>query len=236
MKIKKLIAAIAAAAIAVSTMAVTVFADGIYGGTWSEGVSTLAIAEQKDVPEWSELVCVNTEAVKAGNEDKNILVYVSGNPSEMYFKVAGNIDGNYDNGVEGTVESAWADNYNADEGVISVPYSIWSKYNSLLMLGGNGFTVYGIAVEGDTATIDAINALMGKTPAEDPVDDTAEAPADDAAEAPADDTAEAPADAPETTTAPETTAAPATGNVAVASIAAVMAVAGVAAIVSKKKN
>ena len=207
MNFKKIVAGIAAAAMAVSMMAVSVFADSAYNDTFS------AQAQELDASAWTTLYdCVDTKETRTNYKDKDMLVYIKGDAAETYLKIAGNIDGKWDNSApEGTIEAKWADYYNAETGCVAVPYSIWGRYSEI-QLGIEKCTVYGVAFDGDADTIAAIEALM----------------AGGSSDAAAEETTEVAAEA-------ETTA-PTTGNAAVAAIASVMAVAGAAAIVSKKRN
>ena len=221
MNFKKIVAGIAAVATAVSMMAVSAFADTVYGGSWDEYATSIGAAQEVDASSWTELVIAEGKALRENNKDKNMLIFVTGDTSEVYVKVAGNIEGKWNDGTNGTIDAVWADSYNAETGCVTVPYSVWGKFSEL-QVGVEHCTLYGMAFEDDTATIDAITALMAGGAAD--TTEAADTTADDTA---ADDTA---------ATTEDTTTAPTTGNVAVAAIASVMAVAGAAAIVSKKRN
>lgn len=251
MKIKKIVAAIAAAAMAVTMTAVNAFAETItldsdYVGAWGSG-ATISQEALQAIGGDVKVVCT-VEVRKPLIGDPNTVVKVM----------------DIDNGWTEIASKITSDTMIAKEdgfacfqfGQTTLEFVV--PADVIATLGGNGigFQVNDVIMksaeislaDGPQGAITRITEdqsgayMKGEISYEDlkgaaaPADDTAEAPAnDDTAEAPAnDDTAEAPAN--DAVTAPETTTAPATGNVAVAAIVTVMAVAGAAAIVSKKRN
>ena len=155
MKLRKFLASVAAAAVAVSAMTISAFAEGIYG-------DFAAKAEAVEISGWTVLYdCVDTAAVKADFKEKAMYVYTNGNADEIYLKVAGNnAAGTWDNGKEGIVSSTWTMD---DAGCITVPYSAWGKLGAI-QLGieskGDPFTVYGVTFEGEETVAAEIAALM----------------------------------------------------------------------------
>ena len=197
MNFKKIIAAIAAAAMAVTMTAVSVFAESVYNDTLT------GVAQEVDASSWTTLYDgVSTTNAVSTHKDKALVIFADGDMSAAFLKVAGNANGSWSNGTEGNIDSTWAEYYDTATKSVSVPYTIWSKFETL-QIGIEHCTVYGAAFEDETATIDAIKALAGvaSAPAE------TEAPA---AETTAEETTAAPAETEakaEETTVAETTAA-----------------------------
>lgn len=212
MKIKKIVAAVAAAAVALSTMAVNAFAADEY--TAKIGFADTAWAAQ----DWDTSVTVNgdgqytleTTAV-AGAVDFGVFVIdiegmYAGSPDATAVLDSIEVDGSalsFDAGkiIYGDVE---------DKGNFRI--EIYNQY---------GDTKNDSPVDNATA----ISSSLKITFTVSGLGGGAAAPADDTS------SEDAPAPAAETTTT-----APATGNVAVASVVAVMAVAGAAAIASRKRK
>ena len=230
MKLRKFLASVAAAAVAVSAMTISAFAEGIYG-------DFAAKAEAVEISGWTVLYdCVDTAAVKADFKEKAMYVYTNGNADEIYLKVAGNnAAGTWDNGKEGIVSSTWTMD---DAGCITVPYSAWGKLGAI-QLGieskGDPFTVYGVTFEGEETVAAEIAALMaGSDAAEEEATEEVE---EDAAEEVEEDAAE------EETTAGDVDAStdsskgsPDTGVEDVAVVAGLAIVAAGAVLVSKKRK
>lgn len=167
MQLRKIFAAAAAAAMAVSAMSVMAFADTVYGGTDDAPSATLAFTGKQDASDPStrlDLAIVDGLSAEVGaaysaNEDIVVIVAID-DAASAYFKLAGNVGENWDNGTEGKILEAWADNYNADENTLTVPVSVWGKFDKMYIQGGQGCTFYGVAFSGDAATIEAAKALI----------------------------------------------------------------------------
>ena len=226
MNFKKTLAAVAASAIAVSAMATAAFADTVYGGSWDEKATTIGAAKKVDASSWTELYIADKAALKEVGKDKAIVVYVDGDEAEAFVKIAGNKDGNWNDGT-GLKLEAWGDKYNSETCALTIPYSMWGVFSDI-QLGAEHAVVYGVAFEDDAETIAAIEALIAADSAAEDTEAT-EAPADDAN---TDDTAAAG----DTTEEGASKGNSDTGVEGVAAIAGLAIVAAGAVIVAKKRG
>lgn len=227
MKLKKIVAAIAAAAVAVTTMAVSAFAatveiDSEYPGSWTSTGKGITKAD--------------LEAV--GGDVKIVLTVETYNPYGLADQFLVNpID--YDNGwVSQTVEHCTSDTITAkNDGWICVreddtTLEFVFAQDAIAALGDDGlcFSVQNVIVksadyslaDGPQGALNLVDDATGKAYCFTSAADAA--PADDAA-----DTAEAPA-------ADATTTSAGTGNATAAVMVSVMAVAGAAALASRKRK
>ncbi len=251
MKLKKILAAVAAAAVAVSMVAVNVFA------AQSEAINTLTLNsadEDGKLIQWpinalTGVDAVNTVTLKGvaslgdgwcGGGGQFGFESVDGWKQSDFALDGANVTLDAATG-EFTAEITFAGEAPAVDpgtGIIQVGWW-WGSGDGTMQL--TDITVNGTTIIGLSGTfVEA--APETEAPAEEATEET-EAPAEEApaeTEAPAEEPAEeTEAPAAEAEPAPEAdaeTAPVATGNVAVASIAAVMALAGAAAVVSKKRN
>ncbi|MCI7767051.1 MAG: hypothetical protein MSJ26_03595 [Oscillospiraceae bacterium] len=259
MKLKKILAGFVAAAMAVTTMAVSAFAstvtlDSEYVGSWSAGLC---------IPK-TELEAIGGDVkVTLDIETRNLA-----NTADQFLLAP--MD--YDNSWTRVTDQLTSDTMVAKpdgfvvvkEGQTSVEFVITGATIASLGDSGLGFQVQNVIVksanleagspEGAYTIIEEADvkdycfspaedtaAEETEAPAEEAVEET-EAPAEEAAEeeteAPAEEAVEVTEAAPAETEAPaaDTTTAPAaTGNTAAAAIAVVMVAAGAAALVSKRK-
>ena len=228
MKLKKIVAAVAAAAVAVSMMAVSAFAatveiDSEYPGSWTSSGKGIKKADLEAVGGDVKIV-LTVETRNLANTADQFLV----NPID------------YDNGwVSQTVDHITSDTITAKtDGWICVRESDTTlefvlAQDAIAALGDDGlcFSVQNVIVksaDGPQGALNLVDDAAGKAYCFSSADDAA-APAEEAAADTAAETTEAPA-------ADTTTTAAATGNTAAAAIASVMAVAGVAAIAAKKRK
>lgn len=255
MKFRKVLAAVAAAAVAVSMTAINAFAavtlDSEYPGGW---------AASKGIPK------AEFEAI--GGDVKVVLTVEVKEPlvgKHNHLAKPMNMCVSWDAITDGlTSDTAirksdgffvFADGQTSLEFV--VPESVWSEFKGYVDAEGNEDESAGLyfqvndviiksaelsagSAQGAIKTVDEAQSseiMDGKSYEE--VTGGAAAPADDSAEAPADETAaEAPADTAAEAPAADTvaTTSAATGNVPVAVMISVMAVAGVSAVAAKKRK
>lgn len=230
MKLKKIVAAVAAAAVAVSMMAVSAFAatveiDSEYPGSWTSSGKGIKKADLEAVGGDVKIV-LTVETRNLANTADQFLV----NPID------------YDNGwVSQTVDHITSDTITAKtDGWICVRESDTTlefvlAQDAIAALGDDGlcFSVQNVIVksadyslaDGPQGALNLVDDAAGKAYCFSSADDAA-APAEEAAAA---ETTEAPA-------ADTTTTAAATGNTAAAVIVSVMAVAAAAAVVAKKRK
>ena len=233
MKLKKIVAAVAAAAVAVSMMAVSAFAatveiDSEYPGSWTSSGKGIKKADLEAVGGDVKIV-LTVETRNLANTADQFLV----NPID------------YDNGwVSQTVDHITSDTITAKtDGWICVRESDTTlefvlAQDAIAALGDDGlcFSVQNVIVksadyslaDGPQGALNLVDDAAGKAYCFSSADDAA-APAEEAAADTAAETTEAPA-------ADATTTAAATGNTAAAVIVSVMAVAGVAAVASRKRK
>ena len=232
MKLNKIFAAVAATAMAVSTMAVSAFAgDGVYGTTEAEPATEIGwvgLQDASDTSVWMDLAQVDmvTNDFLTTKEGKSILIFcevVDGG----YVKVAGNdFTGAWNNGREGSFDS-WADCYDADLKAIKVSDGVWGPMGTLFLQGGQGIKFYGICWEDDTARIDEIKALMGGGATEEPTDEPTEEPTDEPTEEPTEEPTDKPAE--------DNNSGSANTGLVTVSLAG-LAVAGAAVVATKKRK
>ena len=243
MKIKKIVAAIAAAAVAVSTMAVSAFAaqntDSLADGTAYLNINNSEWSDFEANWENVEVTGDGTYTVSMTGADGIALAQFNALEIKNGETVFGRtytvtVDSIKINGVEQKI----ADGYtcSADGAAINTRVNLYNEWNNPSEdVSDDGFVdcraadgdfmsksarmIDSACLEAGTNDIEVTFTVAGTGAAADTTADAAEATTDDAAV--------------ETTT--ETTAA-ATGNASAAAIAAVMAVAGVAAIVAKKRK
>ncbi len=233
MKLKKIVAAVAAAAVAVSMMAVSAFAatveiDSEYPGSWTSSGKGIKKADLEAVGGDVKIV-LTVETRNLANTADQFLV----NPID------------YDNGwVSQTVDHITSDTITAKtDGWICVRESDTTlefvlAQDAIAALGDDGlcFSVQNVIVksadyslaDGPQGALNLVDDAAGKAYCFSSADDAA-APAEEAAADTAAETTEAPA-------ADATTTAAATGNTAAAVIVSVMAVAGAAAVAARKRK
>ena len=233
MKLKKIVAAVAAAAVAVSMMAVSAFAatveiDSEYPGSWTSSGKGIKKADLEAVGGDVKIV-LTVETRNLANTADQFLV----NPID------------YDNGwVSQTVDHITSDTITAKtDGWICVRESDTTlefvlAQDAIAALGDDGlcFSVQNVIVksadyslaDGPQGALNLVDDATGKAYCFSSADDAA-APAEEAAADTAVEATEAPA-------ADATTTAAATGNTAAAVIVSVMAVAGAAAVAARKRK
>ncbi len=233
MKLKKIVAAVAAAAVAVSMMAVSAFAatveiDSEYPGSWTSSGKGIKKADLEAVGGDVKIV-LTVETRNLANTADQFLV----NPID------------YDNGwVSQTVEHITSDTITAKtDGWICVRESDTTlefvlAQDAIAALGDDGlcFSVQNVIVksadyslaDGPQGALNLVDDATGKAYCFSSADDAA-APAEEEAADTAVETTEAPA-------ADATTTSTATGNTAAAVIVSVMAVAGAAAVAARKRK
>lgn len=248
MKIKKILAAVAATAVALSAMAVNAFA--IDKGTYFDG-GTLALITEDGTPQYAVDNNIDVTSIYG------VRFNVTFNADEVADPAA------WIGGGVGTnaTSTGWAQNeWGRTEKPILADLengNITWQTSSPLFTDSEAYAFLWIQIWGGTVEVNSVDILDangnviegGAAPAADTTEAEAapeataaeeEAPAAPAAEeevtaeTPAAD--EAPAVVEAAPAADTTTSAAATGNVAVASIAAVMAVAGAAAVASRKRK
>ena len=246
MKFRKVLAAVAAAAVAVSMTAINAFAevtlDSEYPGGW---------AASKGIPK--------SEFEAIGGDVKVVLTVEMKEPlvgTHNHLAKPMNMCVSWDAITDGlTSDTAvrksdgffvFADGQTSLEFV--VPESVWSEFKGYVDAEGNEDESAGLYFQVNDVIIKSAELSAGAPQGAMKVVDEAQAtdimdgksvdaaPADDAAEAPADEApaADAATDAPAADTAVTTPAA--TGNVSAAVMISVMAVAGAAAVVAKKRK
>ena len=246
MNMKKIIAAVAAAAVAVSMVAVNVFA------AKSETINTLKLNsadEDGKIIQWPINALVGVDAVNTITIKGVGAVgegWCGGGGAIGYESVAGwkQVDFALD-GANVTLDAATGE-FTAElaftgdapavdpgEGIIQLGWW-WGSGDATMEVTDvlvNGSTIIGLSGTFVEPAEEAAEETTEEAPAEET---TEEAPAEETTEeAPAEEEVAVEEPAPE---ADASTEVAATGNVAVASIAAVMALAGAAALVSKKRN
>ncbi|MDE5742279.1 MAG: hypothetical protein K2H90_07520 [Oscillospiraceae bacterium] len=265
MKLKKILAAVAAAAVAVSTMAVSAFAikdypDGYTVDLIAEGYDVTAIAGftvkiSGDIDSgtgggagfnsattgWDSTEWGNADAAKAINASDGEITIKRDAPVFMESDVT-DPDNPY---AQIWVQQWWGSDITIDS------LTVFDKDGNELAKGAVDYTpaeTEAEAAETEAAPEETTEAAPEETEAapveteaeveDEDVDVDADEPEEEAEE-PEEEVAPVETEAPavEEAPAPETNTAPAqTGNVAVASIVAVMAVAGAATIVAKKRK
>ena len=264
MKLKKILAAVAAAAVAVSTMAVNAFA--VDKGTYvaddgsntffylvaDDGKPQYAVDNNVDV---TTVYGVTWHATFAEAEVADEASWIGGgmgansnstgwkqiewgrNEKEIIADLA-----------NGTITWKSADPiFKADDAYVQLWITAWGgtvTFDSVDILDKDGNVIQPGEAPAETEAPAEDEAAADEPEAEAPVEDEADEDVDepeeveDEAEEPAEEPAPAETEAPAAEIAPavENTPAPATGNTAVATVVAVMAVAGAAAIVAKKRK
>ena len=259
MKLKKILAAVAAAAVAVSTMAVSAFAID-KGDYFADG--TLYLVADDGKPQWAvdnyvDITTIYGVTMHCG--------FDAGEIADEAAWIGGGIGANSNS--TGWKQIEWGRNEKEIIADLENGTVTWQSTEPIFK-ADDAYAQFWIQSWGGTVTFDSVDILdkdgnviqPGEAPAETeapaedeaadepeaeaPVEDEADEDVDepeeveDEAEEPAEEPAPAETEAPAAEVAPavENTPAPATGNTAVATVVAVMAVAGAAAIVAKKRK
>lgn len=240
MKIKKIVAAIAAAAVAVSTMAVSAFAaqntDSLADGTAYLNINLSDWSEFDATWENAEITGDGTYTVSmTGADGINIgqfnALEIKNGETVFNRTYTVTVDSIKINGVEQKIGEGYT--CSADGVGLTTRVNLYNEWNTPSEDVSDDGAVDCRAADGDvmSKTARMIDASCLETATNDIEVTFTVAGTGAAAEATADtaETTEAPAETTETTST-------ATGNASAAAIAAVMAVAGVAAIASKKRK
>ncbi len=240
MKIKKILAAVAAAAVAVSTMAISAFADDTYHAylgvqtnpSWIFRNAWNDSTYGKDYEAFDKLSQDGAPADIAGTftdveitGDGTYKVSLTGadlSGEELFSLLFVNTDIPVDSGITFTDVKVIIDGqtkYTFDEGYIPEDTGDYIQVQARNIWNddlGKEDGLFAYTMPNDSVEMEFTISGMGGGAA---ASDTAEAPADTSSEAPA-----------------ETTTSPTTGNVPAAVMVSVMAVAGVAAVATKKRK
>lgn len=259
MKLKKILAAVAATAVAVSAMAVNTFA--LAATNYLKDGYVYINADKPEDPNWSvdsgvavtDVYGVTFHVEFKAEEVADEATWIGGgigasSPSTQWKQIEW---GRKDKEITADLENGtitWLSTepvFKADDVYAQFWLQTWGgtvTIKSADILGKDGAILSTDDAPAETEATEATTEATEATEAADDADDTDDVAADDTDDVAVDDADDA--DVADTTAAPETTAAAAdtnttpasTGNVAVASIAAVMAVAGAAVIASRKRK
>lgn len=244
MKLKKIIAAVAAAAVAVSTMAVSVFAAEVEGPSKE---FTVSVNDDKD----NGMLKIPLSDFPEGTTEVKFEISFSGDGAYGGGAIGRNVGGvwtqddtNFSNDKPETynltINAKEIDTEPDANGNTGIQVQCWWVGGGSMTVKSTFITDDPAAETEDTEAEEAEEAEEVAPAEEEAADEDVDEPEDVEEDEPEEEEAapavtEAPA-AEVTPAAENNTSAPATGNTAVATVAAVMAVAGAAAIVSKKRK
>ncbi len=245
MKLKKILAAVAATAVALSTMAVNSFAALLETSLDANGAPTDNVYKVAGVEGVDYSKVAKIEAVVTTTDYVNGTIGVSTNggtwTAAPQQEVSGGGSGTWVlDGLSGIDSTAEDGSLKPD--VVQVQFW-WLNAGTLTLdsvklydADGNVLQEVAEAAATEEAAPAAEEAADDEAAPEETSEEAVEAPADEEAPADAEAAADETVEEAEAPAADTTTDAAATGNVAVASIAAVMAIAGAAAVATKKRK
>lgn len=224
MKLKKVLAAVAATAVALSTMAVSAFAADIWTGSNPLGT------------DWNGENALKIEGslfadMKGG--DTVEISYTTDEDSGCCLKIVENTNGWPTLDSPEGMDPEWS-TIAVESG--STSYSFVISAEDAARIQNSGMIVQGVGVTITKVAVDGAGSAEAEAPAEPEASAEPDEEATDEAEASAEPEAPAAPAETEASAAGGESTAPATGNVPAAVMVSVMAAAGVAAVASKKRK